>query len=240
MRVLVAGATGVIGDQLVPQLLDQGHEVVGMARSDRRVHLLRERGAEVVVADALDPSQTAAAVARARPDAVVNLLTALPADIDPRHIDCDMATTNRLRTEGARNLFSGARQAGVERCVVESIAFITDPAGPDITDESAPVWPSPPKKFAPAIDAIVAMEADAARLGATVLRFGQLYGPGTTHARDGATTALIRSGKMPIVGDGGSVFSFVHTADAARAVVVALATTTQGVCSTWSTTNRRG
>lgn len=229
MRILIAGATGAIGRQVVPQLLDHGHDVVGMARSRRRADPIREQGVEVVLADALDRERVQEVVQQAAPDAVVNLLTALPADLDPKHIDRDTAATNRLRTEGAANLFDAARHAGVSRVVVESIAFITDPAGPDVTDETAPVWPAPPAKFAAAVDAVVDLEAQAAAHGATVLRFGQLYGPGTALAADGPVTAAVRAGKVPIVGDGGSVSSFVHVADAAAAVVAAVESRTTGL-----------
>ncbi len=90
MRVFVAGATGAIGKQLVPRLVAAGHEVVGMTRSESKRALLRELGAEPVVADALDPDQVAEAVARARPEVIVHQLTAI-GSLDPRHFDRDFA-----------------------------------------------------------------------------------------------------------------------------------------------------
>jgi nucleoside-diphosphate-sugar epimerase len=165
MRVLIAGATGVIGRQLVPQLLTEGHEVVGLARSDRRKEELARHGVELVVADALDRTQTRRAVRNTRPDAVVNLLTALPGNVDPKHIDRDTAATIRLRTDGARNLFDAAWTTGAKRCVVESMAFVTDPSGPDVTDESAPIWQSPPRKFAASIAAVTDLETRPPTMG---------------------------------------------------------------------------
>src|SRR5919202_2665382 len=116
MRVFVAGATGAIGKQLVPRLVAAGHEVVGMTRSPSKRALLRELGAEPVVADALDPHQVAEAVARARPEVIVHQLTAIGA-LDLRHFDRDFALTNRLRTDGTDYLLSAGQAVGVRRVV---------------------------------------------------------------------------------------------------------------------------
>src|SRR5215207_32198 len=103
MRVLVAGATGAIGKQLVPRLVAAGHEVHGMTRRESKQAMLRELGAVPVVADALDPDQVAEAVARARPDVIVHQLTAL-AGTNLRHPEREVELTNRLRTEGTDHL----------------------------------------------------------------------------------------------------------------------------------------
>lgn len=119
MRVFVAGATGAIGKQLVPRLVAAGHEVVGMTRSDSKRGLLRELGAEPVVADALDPDQVAEAVAHARPEVIVHQLTAI-STLDTRHFDRDFALTNRLRTEGTDYLLSAGQAIRVPRFVAQS------------------------------------------------------------------------------------------------------------------------
>ncbi len=77
MKVFVAGATGVLGRALVPQLVARGHEVVGMTRSASKQDLVRSLGARPVVADALDPDAVAQAVASAEPEVIVHELTAL-------------------------------------------------------------------------------------------------------------------------------------------------------------------
>src|SRR5437868_281077 len=107
MRVFVAGATGAIGKQLVPWWVAAGYEVVGMTRSESKRMLLRELGAEPVVADALDHDQVMDAVVHARPDVIVHELTAI-GSLDPRHFDRDFAQTNRLRTEGTDHLLAAA------------------------------------------------------------------------------------------------------------------------------------
>src|ERR1700737_826924 len=108
MRVFVAGATGAIGQQLVPRLVAAGPGGVGVARSESKGALLRELGAEPVVADALDPDQVAEAVARARPEVIVHQLTAI-GSLDPRHFDRDFALRTRLRTEGTEYLLSAGQ-----------------------------------------------------------------------------------------------------------------------------------
>ena len=107
MRILLAGATGVIGRQTVPVLTAAGHQVTGLAA--RSAHL---PDAEVLAADALDPAAVAGAVRSAGPDVIVHMLTAIPDPVDPRHLARDMAPTNRLRTQGTANLLAatgGAR-----------------------------------------------------------------------------------------------------------------------------------
>ncbi|HEX4344031.1 MAG TPA: NAD(P)H-binding protein [Solirubrobacteraceae bacterium] len=109
MKVFVAGATGVLGRQLVPQLVARGHEVVGMTRSACKQDLLRSLGARPVVADALDPDAVAQAVAFAEPEVIVHQLTALSGPMsmrEARHLERSAAftMTNRLRTEGTDHL----------------------------------------------------------------------------------------------------------------------------------------
>src|SRR3954451_8599191 len=99
MRVLVAGATGAIGRQLVPRLVVAGHQVHGMTRTELKKAMVEDLGAVPVVADALAPHQVADALATARPEVLVHELTAIEG-MDPRHFDPDFAATSRLRTEG--------------------------------------------------------------------------------------------------------------------------------------------
>ena len=217
MRVLVAGASGVIGRQLVPFLAAAGHEVVGLSRSPAGV-----AGFSWLAADALDRPGLAHAVRAAAPDAVVNLLTAIPAEVDPRHLARDFALTNRLRTEGTRNLYDAAHAAGAERIVAEGVAYAYDPSGDAVKNEDDPLWQRPPGQFVPVLDALREMEGLTVGAGGLVLRLGHLYGPGSAYGPEGSFTRQVRAGKVPVVGKGTAVFSFTHAHDAATAVAAAL------------------
>lgn len=221
MRVLVAGATGVIGKQLVPLLTAVGHEVVGLARSRERAAGLEQAGATVVTADLLDRPTLLPAVRKAKPEAVVHIATAIPLAIDPKHLARDFELTNRLRTVGLRNLLDGAREAGAARIVTQGLAYAYHP-GEGPANEDAPFWQHPPEQFAPVLEALLDLERQTTDAGGLVLRFGHLYGPASTYAPDGPSVASIRAGQFPIVGDGGSVFSWTHAHDAATAIVSAL------------------
>jgi nucleoside-diphosphate-sugar epimerase len=222
MRVLVAGGTGAIGRQLVPLLLERGDEVVVLSRGTRDREWVEAAGAQYVRADALVAGQVNRAVKAAAPDAIVDLLTALPDPIDPRRIDRDMTATNLLRKLGAENLIAAASAAGVSRIVAESVAFVYDPGEGEVNPEGAQLWRRPPRRFAPALEAIRSHERALRRAGGIVLRFGHLYGPGTSYARGGGAADQVLRGKFPIVGGGTGVFSFVHVVDAARAIDAAL------------------
>ncbi|MGE5292434.1 MAG: NAD-dependent epimerase/dehydratase family protein [Micromonosporaceae bacterium] len=217
MRVLVAGATGVIGRQLMPLLTAVGHEVTGLSRSPGN-----DRQGQWVTADALDRTGLEKAVREAAPDAVVNLLTAIPGAIDPRHLAGDFALTNRLRTEGTRNLLDAALAVGAQRIIAEGLAYAYDPSGDAVKNEDAPLWRRPPKQFRPVLDALKDLEGQTAAADGLVLRFGHLYGPGSAYASDGAFIRQIRAGKFPVAGKGTAVFSFTHAHDAATAIAAAL------------------
>jgi nucleoside-diphosphate-sugar epimerase len=225
MRVFVAGATGAIGQQLVPRLVAAGHEVTGMTRSESKQTTLDELGAVPVVADALDPDQVADAVGRAKPEVIVHQLTAIGA-IDPRHMERDFAPTNRLRTEGTDHLLSAGQAVGVLRFVAQSNgAFPYARTGGAVKSEEDPLDPSPAREWRGMVAAVRHLEE--AVLGADwtegiVLRYGSLYGPGTSMSAGGQEFEMIRKRKFPVVGDGGGVWSFIHVADAAEATVAAV------------------
>src|SRR3954462_1127576 len=122
MKVLVAGATGALGTQLVPRLVAAGHEVAGTTRSEARFEALHALGAAPFAMDALDPDDVARVVAEAAPDVIVHQLTALSGALDLRHFDRAFALTNRLRIEGTDHLLAAGRAVGVRRFVAQSYA----------------------------------------------------------------------------------------------------------------------
>jgi nucleoside-diphosphate-sugar epimerase len=222
MRVFVAGATGAVGRQLVPQLVRAGHHVVATTRTERKLDSLWNLGAEPIVLDALDAAAVGEAVAKAEPDAIVHQLTALAGQSDLKHFDRTFAQTNALRSAGTDNLLAAAQAAGVTRVVVQSYAgWPTGGHGPGpLTTEADPFDADPPKQQRESLAAIRHLEqaVSAAPLQGVVLRYGGLYGPGASDE----IVHMLRSRKLPIVGDGGGVWSMLHVADAASAAVAAL------------------
>jgi 2-alkyl-3-oxoalkanoate reductase len=229
MRVFLAGATGVIGRRLVPVLLAQGHEVTGMARSSERAAEVRALGAETAVADALDADAVRAAVADARPQAVIHQLTSLPRRIDPRKIERDFSLNDRLRSEGTRHLVDAARAAGAARIVAQSVAFAYAP-GPTGTvhAEGDPLFLDAPIPFARSVRAVEDLERTVIDAGGLVLRYGYFYGPGSSISRGGSIAADLLRRRLPVVGGGRGVWSFVHVDDAAEATVAALTAGSSG------------
>ena len=232
MRVLVAGATGVMGKELVPRLVDAGHEVFAMIRRETDKAKASQLGAVPVFADALHRAEVEAAVRQAAPEVVVHQLTAIR-HVDPRHFERSFAATNRLRREGTDNLLAAARAVGVRRFVAQSNGgFTYTRTGGRVKTEQDPLDRSPIRPMAAMIAALKHLEK--AVLGAEwtegiVLRYGAFYGPGTSMAPGSEQFELIRKRKFPVVGDGGGVWSFVHTADAAEATVAAVEKGGRGV-----------
>jgi nucleoside-diphosphate-sugar epimerase len=232
MKILLAGATGAIGKQLVPRLVAAGHEVVGMTRRESNERMLYELGASPVVADALDPDQVAAAVAKAEPEVIIHQLTAI-SSFDVRHFDRSFALTNRLRTEGTDHLLSAGRAVAVRRFIAQSYAgWPYARTGGLVKDEDAPLDPTPAREMRESFAAIRHLEDAVTGADWTtgiVLRYGGFYGPGTSLAPGGEQVEMIRKRKFPVVGDGAGVWSFVHIADAAEATVAAVERGERGI-----------
>jgi nucleoside-diphosphate-sugar epimerase len=234
VKVFVAGATGALGKQLLPRLIESGHHVVGMSRTASKQDAVRELGATPVVADALDPDAVARAVAEAKPDVIVHQLTALAGSLDLRHFDRDFALTNRLRTEGTDHLLSAGRAVGVGRFVIQSFAgWPFARTGGPVKTEDDPLDPAPPEAMRHTLDAIRYLEdavTGADWTEGVVLRYGGFYGPGTSLGPEGGEhVEMIRRRRFPVVGDGGGVWSFIHIEDAAEATVAAVERGRRGV-----------
>jgi nucleoside-diphosphate-sugar epimerase len=233
MKIFVAGATGVLGRALVPQLVAQGHEVVGMTRSASKQDLVRSLGARPVLADALDPDAVAQAVASAEPEVIVHELTDLSGKLsvrDMRHPErAPMAiTTNRLRSEGTDHLLAAGRAVGARRFVAQSFAaFRWARTGGPVLTEADPIDPNPPGAMRPALVGILHVERAVTGIEwgeGLVLRYGGFYGPGTSMSRalDASMAAPIRKRRFPIVGDGSGIWSYVQIEDAATATALAV------------------
>jgi 2-alkyl-3-oxoalkanoate reductase len=228
MRVFLAGATGAIGRRLVPQLVDRGHSVVATTRTHDKVELLRALGAEPVVVDGLDAAGVGEAVARAEPDAIVHQMTALAGTPDMKHFDKWFAVTNDLRTQGTKHLVAAATASGVKRFVAQSFTGWNNARddGP-LKTEDDPLDEHPPAEQTQSMAAIRFLEEAvlSAPLEGIVLRYGSFYGPGASES----LVELVRKRKLPVIGAGTGVWSWIHLDDAASATVAALEHGTRGI-----------
>ncbi|MFN2589239.1 MAG: NAD-dependent epimerase/dehydratase family protein, partial [Actinomycetota bacterium] len=216
MRVFLAGATGVVGRPLVPRLVGEGHQVTAITRKPENVPRLRSDGAEAVVCDVLDAERVRTVVREARPDVVVQHLTDLPPDLNPRNLKEAYARNDLVRGQGGANLVAAAEAAGAGRYVAQNVCFLYRPVGPAVVDEDAPLWTDAPEPFGATIRLHAEMErriVENERFEGLVLRYGLWYGPGTTFAPDGFVAGQVRRRRYPVTGGGTGVQSFVHIDD---------------------------
>ncbi len=233
MNIFVAGASGAIGRRLVPRLVAGGHDVTGTTTSPRHNATIARMGARPVVLDALDGDAVMRAVQDAAPDVVIHQMTALAGWNDLKHFDDGFAVTNRLRTEGVDHLIRAARAAGTRRLIVQSFASLAGiREGGPVKTEADPFDPNPPEAMRNTFAALQHLEASvtgANDLEGLVLRYGFLYGPGTSLDEGGDYPELVRKRQFPIIGNGAGVWSFTHVDDAATAAVIAVERGAPGV-----------
>jgi nucleoside-diphosphate-sugar epimerase len=224
MRVLVAGASGAIGQFLIPQLVESGHEVIGLTRRQHKADAIGALGARGVVVDALDREAVRRVVLDVAPEVVIDQLTALPRDYDLR--DPHLYDANdEIRTKGTAALHDAAREAGVRRYVLQSIAFLYAPEGEWVKSEDARPWLDAPAPFGRSVNVLNTNEQRITtdpEIEGVVLRYGFFYGPGTYYASDGSIAAQVRKRRFPIVGNGEGRSSYVHVHDAAAATALAV------------------
>ncbi len=223
MKVLIAGASGAIGQPLVHRLRANEHEVFALTRSPDSAPL-KEIGAEPVIADALDAAAVKATVGRIRPDAVINELTSLPRHYTPAEMKAAAERDRKVRVEGNINLLAALRDADVRRYLLQSSGFWYAP-GAGLADESVLFISSASPGVKASARTYLELEARASAapgLEFVALRYGFFYGPGTWYTREGDIGDQVRQQQVPIIGEGQGVFSFVHIDDAAGATVAAL------------------
>lgn len=224
MRVFVAGGTGVIGRRLVPQLVARGHQVTATTTSAGKLGLLEQLGAEGIVMDGLDAASVGEAVGAARPDAIVNQMTALSlahaGKPNPRSPARFFATTNLFRSEGIDHLLAAADATGVPRIVTQGHASMNGlRQGGWVKTEEVPL------EVLEGTKAISHLEDAVVKAGGAVLRYGAFYGAGAHDEQ----LKLVRKRLLPIIGGGTGYVSWVHIDDAASATVLAVEQKAKGV-----------
>jgi 2-alkyl-3-oxoalkanoate reductase len=225
MRILIAGATGAVGSRLVSLLVAAGHQVTGLIRNLAKAGEIERAGATPAVADALDGQLVRDIILNARPEVVVHEMTALANASDLTHFDRSFAVTNRLRTEGLDHLLAAARASGARRMIAQSFCgWPYARTGGPIKTEEDPLDPNPPPEFRNTLDAIRHLEnsvAGAVELEGLVLRYGAFYGP-RSGLFDGPIVDQLQRRRVPMIGDGGGWWSFLHVDDAAAATALAV------------------
>jgi nucleoside-diphosphate-sugar epimerase len=222
VKVFVAGASGALGRPLVRELIERGHEVVAMTSSESKLPVLEDLGASAVVGDVFDAAAMVELVRSAEPEGVVNIASKWSGN--PARVS-QVAPANAIRELGARNMVAAAVAAGARRYVNESMMFVYgygDHAHSSATENDPPARAGS-KGLQRVIDAIVAAEAAVAEqtergtIEGACVRFGLFHGPHATSTR--LMFDLVRKRRLPLVGSGETVRSWIELADAARAVV---------------------
>lgn len=227
MKIFVAGATGVIGRRLIPLLVEGGHDVAGMSRSQERAGSLAEHGARGVVADVYDRERLRRLLADEKPEIVIHELTDIPRKLAPGRTVEQFAANRRIRIEGTRNLVEAARAAGARRIVAQSYAHVYAPRGSwaKAEWEALDLGPDTPDSRQLNVLALRELERSVLQtpgIEGVALRYGTLYGAGSTLDEGGTINTLVRRRHFPIAGSGAGTTSFVHVDDAAAATVLAL------------------
>jgi nucleoside-diphosphate-sugar epimerase len=229
MRVFVAGATGVVGQYLVPHLVAAGHEVTGTTRSPAKAGQLKGAGATPVIVDGLDRRAVLDAVQAAQPEVIVHQMTSLASMRSFRNFDKEFAVTNELRTKGTDYLLEAARQAGTRRFIAQSFigGWNNAKTGGPVKSEQDPLDPDPlptTRRSMAAIRHLEEVVPDAVPEG-LVLRYGYFYG----HGASDSMLDVVRKRQMPVIGGGAGVWSFCEVTDAAAATLAAVTRGAPGV-----------
>jgi nucleoside-diphosphate-sugar epimerase len=220
MQVAIVGATGVLGRNLLPRLLAEGHRVRALARTPAQAQALTAQGVEPVEGDLLAPDaaeRLRALVAGC--DALVHAATAIPADSGAPGA---WEANTRLRTHGTGLLLDAALAAGVAAYVQQSIVMAYPGSGDRWLDETTPLDTSPDR--ASVVGPVAIMEGlvqavAPERLRWCILRGGAFAGPGTAQEQ---TLARLRGGTEIVPCDGRNFLSPIHLADMAEAVLLAV------------------
>lgn len=233
MKVFVAGATGAVGRALIPLLVSRGHEVFAASRHPAGINTTAAGTAQSVIMNGLDRAEVMAAVRRVNPDVIVHQMTSLADMKSLRNFDSDFENTNQLRTRGTDYLIAAAEQTQTARLVFQSFTGWPNARhGGPIKSETDTLDATPPRTMSQTLAAIRELECKALAvrsMPAIVLRYGAFYGPGTSISLGGEIVEAVRRHRLPIVGDGGGVWSFVHIADVAAATALAVESGPSGI-----------
>jgi nucleoside-diphosphate-sugar epimerase len=226
MKVLVTGATGVLGRSVVARLVAAGHSVRGLSRSTDNAALLRRLGVEPVGADLFDVDSLREALLDC--DAVLHLATKIPPTSRAGRVSA-WAENDRIRREGARALVTASLASETVRTFIYSSFALIYPDSGDAWVDAEQTPTDPTAIVQTTLDA----EAEVARFAAEegrrglALRMGAFYSPACHSTQD--QLRLARLGIAPIPGRPGGYLPMIWIDDAASAIVAALDHGTSGV-----------
>jgi len=215
MIIVVVGATGVIGRNVIPRLVERGHLVRAVVRDSKQMPFLEFAGVEPLVGDIFDKSSLDRAARGC--EAALHQATAIP-----KSRDGDWSLNDRIQREGTRNFLAAAADNGVKRYIQQSITLIYGDRGQTIVDEEALPQPTSVSQSAADMEDLVSASA----LDWSILRGGLLYGPGT--GREDAWRSAAHRNDLKLPGDGSNLLLLIHVVDMARAIVAATETAPPG------------
>jgi GrpB protein len=144
---------------------------------------------------------------------------------DPSEIAAATRVHRKLLVEGGGNLHRAAIACGVRRYIQQVSSFFHEP-GEGLADESAGLAVDASPRVATYARTYAELEARVLHAGAMegiALRYGFFYGPRTCDHPGGASADQVRRQHVPVIGDGGSVWSWIQIEDAAVATADVLA-----------------
>lgn len=224
VKILIAGASGAIGQPLIYHLMDQDHDIYGITQSQERAQIIAAQGAIPLLVNVLERDAVFAVFNDVRPDIVVDMLTRLPKTYTPESMRLSAELNAQLRLEGGGNLLEAARMYGAKRYIAQSTAFWYGP-GIGLADERALFAWDAPEGISSGVHVYAEIEKRLFCSGptfGTALRFGFFYGPGTWFHPQGDVAFQIYKQEFPVIGSGKGVWNFVHIEDAAQAIVSAI------------------
>jgi Nucleoside-diphosphate-sugar epimerases len=186
MKILVTGAAGMVGRVLVPLLLEAGHEVVGTTQTAAGRERLDSLGIRAVLVDVLDASAFTDVAVSIEPHIIIHLVTDLASGSSRKSRNQKLVLNARTRRQGAANVAQAACACRAGRVIAQSIAWGYAPKElpPYVESDPLDIGAIGPRSIsvcegiAPLEHAILSPEA----FDGLVLRYGQLYGPGTWSA----------------------------------------------------------
>jgi 2-alkyl-3-oxoalkanoate reductase len=223
LRVLIAGATGVLGRRLVHLLTERDHDVVGLTRDERGDEVVKSGGGKPLRASLFEPDEIVAAAEEL--DTIIHAATAIPKK--QRTGASDWALNDHIRVHGVESLAKVARRTGAGHLIFQSVVWVARPRDESPFDETAPVNSDAVTESAATAERIALSSGQEYGFTATILRGGWFYAPDAWHTQWFADA--LRKRMMPIVGSGDAYWSITHVDDAASAYIEAIEQRPQGI-----------